>query len=121
MKEIIDKYGTFSDALISKVCYERGVEDHGKIELVLNAMNMNRDGRFDKIKLTFSNILNFRFIEPFPFSSLIIYEALIFEKEETIVFNFFPQINMEENTDNEESNFRIVCKSVECELLETFE
>ena len=118
LNELKKKYGNFEDSLVSSITYSRTIDDDGRIEVILNAMNAEEDFRFDKIKLIFSNIVKFRFIEWHSFSSLIINTVLIMKRENEVVFDFFPLITSDGLKENDESDFKIICKEVKYEFLQ---
>lgn len=52
--EIINKYGNFADALVLGFSFESNVHSangKGKIEIIINCMNSEKDYEWEKVKL----------------------------------------------------------------------
>ena len=121
LEEIKERFEFFSDALIKKISYEGVKEGYGKIVITLNTMDSDNNDNFSKIKLIFKGIQKFRLIEQYPFSSLIINQALLIEDEEGITFDFFPEI-CDDNRLKEDPNsdLLIKCQGVSFKVIEKY-
>lgn len=119
LNDLMLKYSTFSDTVISRICYSRNNEDIGNVQITLSAMNAQRDYRFDIIEITFFNILKLRFVENENTSSLIINASLIEETNDIIMVDFFPLIYKTGLKENPESDFQIKCKKIEFVILKS--
>lgn len=81
INEILKRYESFSDGLISKISYERNhMNNIGKAEIYMTVMNAQDDYVFEKIKLSFIGIQKFRFVENENTSSFVINSAFIKEE-----------------------------------------
>ncbi len=121
LKEIIEKYGDFHDALISEINYKCHDEyiypDNRILEVILRCQNFE-NGEYEIVKLMFKHVRKYSFSEEFSGSSLLIYSALLKKEEDIIIFDFFAIIYgdwlLKENPN---SNFIIKCKEVSYEVL----
>jgi hypothetical protein len=117
LQDIILRYESFGDALISKISYERNIGDNGKVEVTLNTMNALNDYEFEYVKLVFIDIVEIRFVEAMNTSSLVLNTALIFEESDIITFDFFPLIYATDYKEDPNSDFKIKCRKVEYDFL----
>ncbi|MGE6355545.1 hypothetical protein ACQKCJ_16875 [Flavobacterium sp. NPDC079362] len=122
LEKIIDQYKGFSDSVISEISYKRFLSDsgfdNGIIDIILRSENKNAD--YEIVKLQFSEIISFRFIEIENSPSLIINEALIKKANDVIIFDFFPLIQNSEILENIESDLIIKCKNISFEILKFY-
>lgn len=118
INEIINKYEHFSDSLIIKLVYI--INDNSKvIEVTIRCMNKFKDYQFETIKLSFEDIISFRFIENENQSSFLINSALLLNEKGIITFDFFPLIfGRSKLSENENSDFKIKCRKVSYEQIE---
>jgi len=112
LEEIINTYGNFPDALILEITY-RVIETERVVDITLYGMNFLNDYQYEKIKITFSDILSFNFSEKANESSTAIFSAFLGVDKGVIVFDFFPLI-YEGGIfkENEKSDLKIKCTSV---------
>ena len=112
--QIISKYENFSDALVSEINYKSSLQTRS-IELIVKCMNSQKDYEWEIIKLTFIDIIFFKFSENENSSSTLINCALLKEENGIIIMDFFPLIfgnyNLKENIN---SDFIIKCKTLKC-------
>ncbi|HEY9261981.1 hypothetical protein, partial [Chitinophaga sp.] len=87
-------------------------------EVYIHCMNSDKDYEWEKIKLIFSEILSFRFIENRKTSSTVINGALIKVDSEGILFDFFPLIYDAGLKENPDSDFIICCRELKYEKVE---
>jgi hypothetical protein len=118
LNEIINKYEKFSDTLILEIVYHV-VGNSRRIEVVINCMNALNNYEYEKIKLTFNDVVSMRFNENENQSSTVINSALLSENNGIIVFDFFPLIYGESSLkENENSDLKIKCREVSYIVLE---
>ncbi len=110
--EIVDKYGNFSDALISEIVY-RIVNNSRNVEMCINCMNVLNDSEYETIKLTFADVVYFHFHENENESSTFVNSVFLMSTNDIIMFDFFPLIygrgNLEENKN---SDLKVKCRKV---------
>ncbi|WP_143055625.1 hypothetical protein [Flavobacterium terrigena] len=117
IEEILNRYESFSDSLISKICYERSNQNDGKIEVFIRCMNAYNDYQFESIKLVLTDVIEFRLIENNPFSALVVNSALLIKQDDFIIIDFFPDIFNEGLKLNSESDFMIRAKGINYQVL----
>lgn len=122
LEKIIERYSVFADSVISELNYKRYLNisgiDVGVIEIYLRAEN--KFGDYEIVKLKFSEIILFRFIELPGTSSLIINGAYLNKENDVITFDFFPLIYSSGNVENANSDLMIKCKKITFEILQSF-
>lgn len=117
LNEIINKYENFSDALILELLY-RAIDNSRTIEVVINCMNALNDYKYEKIKLTFKDIVSIRFNENDNQSSTVINSVLISNDNGIIIFDFFPLIYGGANLkENENSDLKIKCRKISYKII----
>lgn len=112
INEIKNKYEHFSDSLVLKLVYN--LEDTSKnIEVIIKCMNKLKDWEFETIKLSFEDIILFRFIEKENQSSVSINAALLTSEKGVVTFDFCPLVfGRSDLKENENSDFKIKCRKV---------
>lgn len=122
LEKITDRYDRFADSVISEFTYRRYLNvngfDEGVIDVYIRAESKSAD--YEIVKLKFSEIISFRFLENQDSSSLIINEAYINEENNIITFDFFPLIYAAGTRENIDSDFIVKCKKVSFEILDSF-
>ncbi|UII32465.1 hypothetical protein LVD17_01250 [Fulvivirga ulvae] len=91
LDEIKRKYGEFSDSLILKFTYE-AKESSQNLEVIIHCMNELNNYEFETVKLSFVNVISFRFIENERTSSVLVNSAFLERKNGVITFDFSPSI-----------------------------
>ncbi|MNY22205.1 hypothetical protein D3C86_1558000 [compost metagenome] len=119
MIELIkERYKGFPDAVISEIFYKRYLSvagfDEGVVEVYLRAENI--DGDYEIVKLIFSDIISFRFIEIENSSNLILNGIFLEKDGNVITCDFFPLIYNYGVVENKDSDFMIKCKSLNFEI-----
>ncbi len=93
INEIKEKYNRFSDSTIYKIEYNLvDFESHGgtrMLSVFINCLNL-QSLNWEKIQIDFEDVKSFRFVEIPKRKNSIVFEALIEQKEDDIVFDFFP-------------------------------
>ncbi|MCW3467940.1 hypothetical protein [Chitinophaga nivalis] len=115
LKEIINKYEDFADALVLAMSFEIDVhsaDSKGKVEIMIHCMNRERDYEWEKVKLIFEEVLSFRFIENRNTCSVVINTAMIRYEDNEIVFDFFPIILDADLKENTESDLIVKCRTI---------
>lgn len=114
IKEIINKYGEFSDSWISEIKYTKNHNIQGKIiEMILTCANKENDLKYEVINLIFKDIIDFKFLEINKADNFAIGDVLIKIEENIITFDFSPIDYFDYLEENPESNFKIKCKKTE--------
>jgi hypothetical protein len=121
LEEIIEKYGKFSDSLVSEISYkcyitEKGTEDD-TIEVVLRCMNFKNENKFERIKLKFVGVMVYKFSQNKQYPSLFLDEVYIKEEDGIITFDFFPIDYFDYLEENPNSEFIVKCKEVSYKVL----
>ncbi|QMW02854.1 hypothetical protein [Spirosoma foliorum] len=121
LSEIINTYEQFSDSLILKVCYISLTENSSNsrtIEVVIRCMNKLNDYEWDVIKLSFLDVIKFRFIENENTSSTLINSALLKREDGNVIVDFFPLYYSQSSLlENPNSDFIIYCKDLKYEVI----
>ena len=122
IQEIIKKYDRFPDALILEINFKSITATlfKGDVAVTLRCKNHQADFKWEVVRLTFSEVVSFRFIEHIDASSVIVYAAMIQESEGIITFDFFPLMyGAFDLRENKDSDFMIKSRSVSYEVLGT--
>lgn len=108
---IKEKYRLFSDAVITKIQYFKSIEEtYCVIGLRVYNWEINQ---YDEIELVFEECIFFRFFESVKINSTIISHALLEERDEIIVMDFFPLYYTDNKIlENLNSDFIIKSKNV---------
>ena len=120
IKDIINKYGEFSDSWITEIKYYKkmiNTEDINVIELIINCANKQNDYIYEVVNLTFKNIVSFNFSEINNSDNFASSDILIKTERELITFDFFPIDYFDYLEENPNSNFIIKCKEVSYKVL----
>ena len=120
IKDIINKYGEFSDSWITEIKYYKkmiNTEDINVIELIINCANKQNDYIYEVVNLTFKNIVSFNFSEINKSDNFASSDVLIKTERELITFDFFPIDYFDYLEENPNSNFIIKCKEVSYKVL----
>ncbi len=119
LKEIIEKYEHFSDALILEFTYKNSSENtiRPMVEITLRCMNARENYAWEMIILRFEQVVKIKFQEDRS-SSTVIYSALLKKSENIIKVDFFPLIGSEPLMEDPNSNFYIHCKEISYKLIE---
>ncbi len=123
IKEIKSCYKAFGDATIYKVEYQinyanQGSEYSKDVNVLINCYNWPLS-KWEKIQLTFKRVSSIRFVETAKRPSTVVFEALVTEINDVVVFDFFP-IQIDDKGTLEEdinSDFSIKCKSISYKVL----
>lgn len=112
LSEIIKKYERFSDSLISDVVYRSKVGSR-TVEIIISCWDASNEYKHETIKLTFNDVILFRFYETEEICSTVINTALIASEAGIILFDFFPVFYSDQDLrENEFSDFKVKCRSV---------
>ncbi|RFS24447.1 hypothetical protein DVR12_04345 [Chitinophaga silvatica] len=112
LNEIQNKYEQFSDSIILKFEYfTRGASK--EIIVTIDCMNKLNDYKYETIKLSFNDVISFRFIENENEASVSINEALLIKENGVLTFDFFPlRLGASTLKENKDSDLIIRCKDV---------
>lgn len=109
--EISRKYNTFSDAVIAEVRYRCEGQDR-RMDIFLRAVNHEGEFYYENLHLELIGVCSFQFIEDRNLYSTVIFSALLQQKGEEILLDFFPEITEFQLLENPESNLQIVFKEI---------
>jgi len=123
MKELINKYGDFSDGLILRFDFQNIIGNpysKGDIQLLIRCMNAENDYEFENIILYFKEVIEFKLIETIDNYSFVINPALITTENDIIIFDFLPiTMNGTDYLENPNSTFMIKSKIVNYEVVDS--
>ncbi|WP_336717109.1 hypothetical protein [Chryseobacterium mucoviscidosis] len=111
IEQIKNIYRSFSDSLISKIEYNRSIEN---VTCVVNISSYNWEtSERDEISLIFEDCVFFKFFESSKINSTVITNALLNQNEDIIVFDFFPLYYSDDKIlENPNSDFVIKSKGL---------
>lgn len=122
IKEIIDKYGEFSDSWISDIKYSKNFDNNCSekvIEVTINCANKTNSNEYEQIKIIFSDVLEFKFFEGDKADNFTTGDVLVKEKDNIMLFDFFPIDHFDYLEENSESNFKIKCRKVNYKFIKS--
>ena len=120
IKEIINKYGEFSDSWISEINYSKKYDKENKVKIIsiiLTCANKENNLKYEVIKLIFEDIIEFKFIEMNDSDNFITGDVLIKKESNLILFDFVPIDYFDYLKENPESKFKIKCKKIKYEFI----
>ena len=111
IKEFVRQYGDLHDALILDFRYSRERTSNakyptGNVTMTISRINLVT-GKFEIVKLIFSDVKQFRFLETGQQSTIVVMGALIEDLGETKRIDFFPIIQGNDLIWDEESELHI--------------
>ena len=121
--DIINQFYRFHDATIAEFkCqfsnngFKRGTQK--SVELLINCWNRESE-KWQTIKIVFIDYTSLRFRETPKIQSHVVFEALLKEDHDGILFDFFPILEdgQDKITEDPNSDFSIRCKEVRYEIL----
>lgn len=123
INEIKSNYKALGDATIYKVEYQinyinQATECFKNVDVFINCYNWSFN-KWEKIQLTFKRVSSIRFVEIARRPSTVIFEALVTEINDVIIFDFFPiQIDGKGTLEEDpNSDFSIHCMSLSYKVL----
>jgi hypothetical protein len=120
LKEILDKYGEFSDSWITEIKYSKKnnqINSIRIIEILITCANKQNDYTYEVIKLKFIDVFEFKFSEINNGDNFATNDVLLKKEGDTILFDFLPIDHFDYLEENPESNFKIKCKSIEYDFI----
>ncbi len=116
--EIIKKYSTFPDALITQLHMSIGKEQKIRIQVRIHCYNLLYENKLEYITLLFDEVLSFNLFNEGHTNITFINAALLKKENNDIICDFFP-IFMSNDLliEDKDSPFRIRCTKISCELL----
>jgi hypothetical protein len=120
IKEIIHRYGTFSDSWISEIKYDKNFYHNKEIknlEIVITCANKQNDFNYEVIKLIFKDVLYFVFLEENNSENFAPKDILIKMEDDLVLFDFLPIDNFDYLEEDPKSNFKIKCREVDYKFI----
>jgi len=120
IKEIIDKFGEFSDSWVSDIKYWKKFNNdcfEKVIELTISCANKMNSNEYEQINIIFSDVLEFKFFEGDKADNFTTGDVLVKENDNTIIFDFFPIDHFDYLEENPTSDFKIKCKKVDYKFI----
>lgn len=112
INNIKEKYHLFSDSVITKIQYNKSIENTICI-VGLRSYNW-KTSEYDVIELVFEDCIYFRFFESTKITSTIVSNALLEKKDDIVIFDFFPLYYSDDKIiENPNSDFIIKCKNIQ--------
>lgn len=120
ISEIKNFYGSFGDAVVDKIEYFLVNSDTNtkSLSAYIRCLNWKTE-EWQKVKLNFTDVFHFQYMENKKLYSSVIFEALITQNESGIVVDFFPiQVDgLGELAEDPNSSFLVHCKFINYEVL----
>ncbi|MBV7530949.1 hypothetical protein [Chitinophaga sp. sic0106] len=116
LKEIIERYGDFGDAIIEKVECSMGAPNK-LVCVTLNCMNSLNNYKYERIVLSFMDVSEVRYVQARNTDSTIVYKALCLEEDGEVTIDFYPDNNGNKWEINETSDCLIRSKKIELKVM----
>lgn len=120
LKEILDKYGEFSDSWINEIIYFKKNNQKKtikNIEILMTCANKQNDYIYEVIKLKFIDVFEFKFNEINNGDNFATSDVLVKKEGETILFDFLPIDHFDYLEENPQSDFKIKCRRIEYDFI----
>jgi hypothetical protein len=121
LKEIKKQYDQFLDSTVFNFNYSFSSINNKiekKIEVIIYCANIKKDYKWEFIKITFIDLIKYRFIQTENISNGVIESALLKEENGIIFIDFFPiLLDLGDLDENPNSRFSIHCKKIEYEVI----
>lgn len=122
VKQIKERYNRFSDSVIYRWEYNPLDIDFkstsATLSVFIRCLNL-QNSIWENVKIDFNGVTEFRFVETSKRKNSTVFEALIEQKGDEVIFDFFPiQVDGKgELKEDSNSDFSIHCASLSYELL----
>jgi hypothetical protein len=118
--KIKELYGSLGDAVIEKIEYSLVNSDTNDkcLSVYIKCLNWKTE-EWQKVKFDFIHVLHFQYLESKKLQSSVVFEALIEQKEKSIMIDFFPvQVDgLGKLAIDPESSFLVHCKRISYEVV----
>jgi len=118
IKELTNKYRTFTESFVESVSYNKTLKHISLIMICSNYLNKYQK---EKIKLEFINVSIFIWKNIFDKPNMIVLEAILKKKGNTIIFDMDPIDHFDFLEENPDSQYKIVAEKIKYNVIKVLD